>query len=68
MASIPDQDTFYDMTDALEDQDMEQTAQGHQKRTGVPPELLHQIGLYDTMIKTEDALDSSSPDLIENIR
>jgi len=68
MSSIPDQDSFYDMTDALEDQDMEKTVQNHMKRKGTPTELLQQLGMYETMLRDEDALDSMHLDLISNAR
>jgi len=68
LSAIPDQDTFYDMTDILEEQDLEKTMQGRMKRKGTKPELLEQFRIYDLMIREEDAQENMQLDLIENIR
>lgn len=68
LSAIPDQDTFYDMTDVLEEQDLEKTMQSWMKRKGTKPELLEQFRIYDLMIREEDAQENMQLDLIENIR
>lgn len=68
LSAIPDQDTFYDMMDILEEQDLEKTMQGQMKRKGTKPELLEQFRIYDLMIREEDAQENMQLDLIENIR
>lgn len=68
LSAIPDQDTFYDMTDILEEQDLEKTMQGRMKHKGTKPELLEQFRIYDLMIREEDAQENMQLDLIENIR
>lgn len=68
LSAIPDQDTFYDMTDVLEEQDLEKTMQSWMKRKGTKTELLEQFRIYDLMIREEDAQENMQLDLIENIR
>ena len=68
LAAIPDQDTFYDMIDSLEGQDMEKTVQAQMKKKGARAELLQQLGAYETALKEEDSRDSMKLDLIENVR
>lgn len=68
LSAIPDQDTFYDMTDVMEEQDLEKTMQSRMKRKGTKPELLEQFRIYDMMIREEDAQENMQLDLIENIR
>ena len=69
---IPDQDTFYDILDALEDQGMERIIQQTSRCRGVRPDLLEQFRRYETMLRQEDGEDQSKNkqqlDLIENVR
>jgi hypothetical protein len=68
LAAIPDQDTFYDMLDALEDQGMEKVIQQMTKSRGARPELLSQFSQYETMLRQEDSAEPIRPDLIETNR
>ena len=45
--SIPDQDTFYDITDQLEVQGMEQVTQKLTSRSGSDLDLMEQIRIYE---------------------
>jgi len=47
LAAIPDQDTFYDMTDALEKQGMQRCTEFFLSRKTVEPELIEQFNIYD---------------------
>ena len=45
--AIPDQDSFYDVTDALEELGMERITQRHMNRKGADLDLLSQFQQYD---------------------
>ncbi|EDO36709.1 predicted protein [Nematostella vectensis] len=52
--ATPDQDTFYDITDDLEELDMENTVKMHQDRRGTNIDLLEQLNIYETALRIED--------------
>ena len=54
LIAIPDQDTFYDVTDCFEEQGMERIIQQHMNRKGADLDLLEQFQLYETMLQHED--------------
>jgi len=54
LIAIPDQDTFYDVTDTLEEQGMERVIQQHMNRKGADLDLLEQFQLYESMLRQED--------------
>ncbi|XP_064640832.1 FH1/FH2 domain-containing protein 3-like isoform X11 [Lineus longissimus] len=59
--AIPDQDTFYDVTDALEEQGMEDIIKRHMNKTGAELDLLDQLHIYERALKHEDGdLDSQA--------
>jgi hypothetical protein len=45
--AIPDQDTFYDVTDALEEQGMEDVIRKHMNKKGADLDLLDQFHIYE---------------------
>lgn len=47
LAALPDQDSFYDVTDCLEQQGMEQLIQAHLASKGTDPDLRQQLALYE---------------------
>ena len=47
---IPDQDTFYDITDQLEVQGMEQLTQKLTSRSGSDLDLMEQIRIYEVSL------------------
>lgn len=47
LAALPDQDSFYDVTDCLEQQGMEQLVQAHLASKGMDPDLRQQLALYE---------------------
>ncbi len=70
MNALPDQDTFYDVTDSLEEQGIEAIVQRHMNRKGADLDLLEQFQIYESVLKHEDG-DESGPIAggnIENLR
>ena len=47
LSVVPDQDTFYDMTDALENQGMQRCTQFYLSKASAEPELVEQFNIYD---------------------
>ncbi|XP_054435307.1 FH1/FH2 domain-containing protein 1 isoform X2 [Pteronotus mesoamericanus] len=54
LAALPDQDSFYDVTDALEQQGMEALVQYHLGNTGTDIDLRAQLVLYESALRLED--------------
>ncbi|XP_046906912.1 FH1/FH2 domain-containing protein 1 isoform X3 [Hypomesus transpacificus] len=54
LAALPDQDSFYDVTDCLEQQGMESIMQKHMSRHATEQDLKHQFSIYETALKFED--------------
>ncbi|XP_013925325.1 PREDICTED: FH1/FH2 domain-containing protein 1 [Thamnophis sirtalis] len=54
LAALPDQDSFYDVTDCLEQQGMERLVQAHLASKGTDPDLRQQLSLYENSLKEED--------------
>ncbi|XP_008585547.1 PREDICTED: FH1/FH2 domain-containing protein 1 [Galeopterus variegatus] len=54
LAALPDQDSFYDVTDALEQQGMEALVQRHLGAAGTDVDLRTQLVLYESALKLED--------------
>ncbi|KAG5839236.1 hypothetical protein ANANG_G00202880 [Anguilla anguilla] len=50
LAALPDQDSFYDATDCLEQQGMEGIMQKHMSNKGTEPDLKHQFTIYERML------------------
>ncbi|KAK5855330.1 hypothetical protein PBY51_005437 [Eleginops maclovinus] len=61
LAALPDQDSFYDMVDGLEEQGMETVSQRHLGRKGTDLDLVEQLNLYETTLRHEDGDDDSQP-------
>ena len=47
LSAVPDQDTFYDVTDALEKQGMQRCTQFFLNRKPAEPDLVEQFNIYD---------------------
>lgn len=47
LAGLPDQDSYYDMVDCLEEQGIEATAQRHLSRKGTDLDLVEQFNIYE---------------------
>ncbi|NXX74582.1 FHOD3 protein, partial [Urocolius indicus] len=54
LAALPDQDTFYDVTDCLEQQGMERLVQQYLGNKGTDLDLKQQFTLYESALKLED--------------
>ncbi|XP_039461778.1 FH1/FH2 domain-containing protein 3 isoform X2 [Oreochromis aureus] len=61
LAALPDQDSFYDMVDGLEEQGMETVSQRHLGRKGTDLDLVEQLNIYETTLRHEDGDDDSQP-------
>ncbi|KAA3681809.1 uncharacterized protein DEA37_0004820 [Paragonimus westermani] len=61
--AVPDQDTFYDVTDSLEEMGMQQLVQAHMSRKSCDPDLLEQFQLYEAGLRYEDGEDYDVSDL-----
>ena len=67
MNALPDQDTFYDVTDCLEEQGLEKIIQRHMNRKGADLDLLEQFQIYEAVLRLEDG-DDETPLQMENLR
>ncbi|XP_071345997.1 FH1/FH2 domain-containing protein 1 isoform X2 [Trachinotus anak] len=64
LAALPDQDSFYDVTDSLEQLGMETIIHKHMNNKGTEPDLRAQFTIYETALKYEDGeVDDSCPQL-----
>ena len=54
---ISDQDTYYDITDAIEEQGMERIIQHYMSKQGTDHDLLHQFRTYEAVLRHEDGDD-----------
>ncbi|XP_048829666.1 FH1/FH2 domain-containing protein 1-like isoform X2 [Brienomyrus brachyistius] len=54
LAALPDQDSFYDVTDCLEEQGMESIVQMHMGSKETDDELKQQLSIYENALKYED--------------
>ncbi|XP_068117837.1 FH1/FH2 domain-containing protein 1 isoform X2 [Hyperolius riggenbachi] len=63
LAALPDQDSFYDVTDCLEQQGMEKLIQRHMNNKGTDPDLKQRLAVYESSLKLEDgdSEESSGP-------
>jgi hypothetical protein len=58
LSVVPDQDTFYDMTDTLEKQGMQRCTQFFLSRKTIEPELVEQLNIYDVSLYRENSRES----------
>ncbi|XP_027866250.1 FH1/FH2 domain-containing protein 3 isoform X4 [Xiphophorus couchianus] len=59
LAALPDQDSYYDMVDCLEEQGIEVTARRHLGRKGTDLDLVEQFNIYETILRHEDGDDEA---------
>uniref|UniRef100_A0AAX7SRQ3 Formin homology 2 domain containing 3b n=1 Tax=Astatotilapia calliptera TaxID=8154 RepID=A0AAX7SRQ3_ASTCA len=59
LAGLPDQDSYYDMVDCLEEQGIEATAQRHLSRKGTDLDLVEQFNIYEMTLRHEDGDDDT---------
>ncbi|XP_071057371.1 FH1/FH2 domain-containing protein 3 isoform X1 [Onthophagus taurus] len=67
---VPDQDTYYDQTDALEEQGIEAIIRRYMSKPGTDLDLLQQFQIYEAVLQYEDGEDKGTPirHLDENLR
>ncbi|XP_062848425.1 FH1/FH2 domain-containing protein 3 isoform X1 [Trichomycterus rosablanca] len=61
LAGLPDQDSFYDVVDHLEEQGIETIAKRHLSRKGTDLDLLEQFNIYEATLRHEDGDDEMQP-------
>ncbi|XP_051526700.1 FH1/FH2 domain-containing protein 3-like isoform X4 [Myxocyprinus asiaticus] len=61
LAALPDQDSFYDMVDVLEEQEMESVSRRYLGRKGTDLDLLEQLNIYEATLRHEDGDEDSLP-------
>ena len=54
LSAIPDQDTFYDMTDALEEQGMQRCTEFYLNKKPIEEDLIEQFTIYDVCLQRKD--------------
>ncbi|XP_029927523.1 FH1/FH2 domain-containing protein 3 isoform X1 [Myripristis murdjan] len=59
LAGLPDQDSYYDVVDCLEEQGIEAVAQRHLSRKGTDLDLMEQFNIYEMTLRHEDGDDES---------
>ncbi|XP_045901526.1 FH1/FH2 domain-containing protein 3 isoform X4 [Micropterus dolomieu] len=59
LAGLPDQDSYYDMVDCLEEKGIEAMAQRHLSRKGTDLDLVEQFNIYEMTLRHEDGDDES---------
>uniref|UniRef100_A0A671UEQ0 Formin homology 2 domain containing 3 n=1 Tax=Sparus aurata TaxID=8175 RepID=A0A671UEQ0_SPAAU len=59
LAGLPDQDSYYDMVDCLEEQGIEAMAQRHLSRKGTDLDLVEQFNMYEMTLRHEDGDDET---------
>uniref|UniRef100_A0A4W3I9A3 Formin homology 2 domain containing 1 n=1 Tax=Callorhinchus milii TaxID=7868 RepID=A0A4W3I9A3_CALMI len=57
LGALPDQDSFYDVTDCLEKLEMETLIQRHMKNKVINPDLKQQFTIYENALRHEDGDD-----------
>ncbi|KAA0703066.1 FH1/FH2 domain-containing protein 3 [Triplophysa tibetana] len=61
LAGLPDQDSFYDVVDSLEEQGIETLAQRQINRKGADLDLVEQFNIYEATLRHEDGDDEAQP-------
>ncbi|XP_075694482.1 FH1/FH2 domain-containing protein 1 isoform X2 [Rhinoderma darwinii] len=54
LGALPDQDSFYDVADCLEQLGMEKLIQRHMSNKGTDPDLKQRLALYESALRLED--------------
>lgn len=64
LTALPDQDSFYDVTDCLEQLGMEGIIQQHMTSSGTEGDLKQQFTIYENALKNEDGeMDEAAPNI-----
>ncbi|XP_058133149.1 FH1/FH2 domain-containing protein 3 isoform X16 [Dasypus novemcinctus] len=63
LSGLPDQDTFYDVVDCLEELGIAAVAQRHLNKKGTDLDLVEQFNIYEVALRHEDGDETASPPL-----
>ncbi|XP_077160798.1 FH1/FH2 domain-containing protein 3 isoform X5 [Paroedura picta] len=61
LAGLPDQDSFYDVVDCLEELGIEAVSQRHLNKKGADLDLVEQFNIYEITLRHEDGDDRGEP-------
>lgn len=61
LAGLPDQDTFYDVVDCLEELGIAAVSQRHLNKKGMDLDLLEQFNIYEVALRHEDGDETAEP-------
>uniref|UniRef100_A0A663MZ98 Formin homology 2 domain containing 3 n=1 Tax=Athene cunicularia TaxID=194338 RepID=A0A663MZ98_ATHCN len=61
LSGLPDQDSFYDVVDCLEELGIEAISQRHLNKKGTDLDLVEQFNIYEVTLKHEDGDESADP-------
>ncbi|XP_043920510.1 FH1/FH2 domain-containing protein 3 isoform X2 [Protopterus annectens] len=61
LAGLPDQDSFYDVVDCLEEAGIEAISQRHLNKKGTDLDLVEQFNIYEMILQHEDGDDDTDP-------
>ncbi|XP_015278969.1 PREDICTED: uncharacterized protein LOC107120714, partial [Gekko japonicus] len=61
LAALPDQDSFYDVVDCLEELGIEAVSQRHLNKKGADLDLVEQFNIYEMTLRHEDGDDNGEP-------
>ncbi|XP_052011179.1 FH1/FH2 domain-containing protein 3 isoform X2 [Apodemus sylvaticus] len=61
LAGLPDQDSFYDVVDCLEEQGIAAVSQRHLNKKGTDLDLLEQFNIYEVALRHEDGDETAEP-------
>ncbi|XP_051019588.1 FH1/FH2 domain-containing protein 3 isoform X3 [Acomys russatus] len=61
LAGLPDQDTFYDVVDCLEELGIATVSQRHLNKKGTDLDLLEQFNIYEVALRHEDGDETAEP-------
>ncbi|NXD10542.1 FHOD3 protein, partial [Nothocercus nigrocapillus] len=61
LSGLPDQDSFYDVVDCLEELGIEAISQRHLNKKGTDLDLVEQFNIYETTLRHEDGDETADP-------
>uniref|UniRef100_A0A8C0FVW6 Formin homology 2 domain containing 3 n=1 Tax=Bubo bubo TaxID=30461 RepID=A0A8C0FVW6_BUBBB len=61
LSGLPDQDSFYDVVDCLEELGIEAISQRHLNKKGTDLDLVEQFNIYEVTLRHEDGDESADP-------
>uniref|UniRef100_A0A8C3WT42 Formin homology 2 domain containing 3 n=1 Tax=Catagonus wagneri TaxID=51154 RepID=A0A8C3WT42_9CETA len=61
LSGLPDQDTFYDVVDCLEELGIAAVSQRHLNKKGTDLDLVEQLNIYEVVLRLEDGDETAEP-------